>query len=110
MPVGLGSSLFCFRHAQGLWPPRTIMLGDVLPWFLPLFVFGLLTWIFYEAIESLLRDKTTVAGPKALAALRWMPVVQLLIMLLHRGMAVVQRDLSHIEVCLLYTSPSPRDS
>ena len=74
------------------------MLGDVLPWFLPLFVFGLLTWIFYEAIESLLRDKSTVAGPKALAALRWMPIVQLLIMLLHRGMAVVQRDLSHIEV------------
>lgn len=74
------------------------MLGDALPWFLPLFVFGLLAWVFYEAIESLLRGKSSTFGPKALAALRWLPAFQLLIMLLHRCMAVVQRDLTHIEV------------
>ncbi len=74
------------------------MLGDALPWFLPLFVFGLLAWIFYEAIESFLRSKNSTFGPKGLAALRWLPAIQLTIMLLNRCIAVVQRDLAHLEV------------
>ena len=69
-----------------------------MPWFLPLFVIGLLAWVFYEAIESLLQNKNSTFGPRALAALRWLPAVQLVVMLLVRGIAVVQRDLSHIEV------------
>tara|TARA_Y100000766_G_scaffold189486_1_gene162894 strand:+ start:18197 stop:19576 length:1380 start_codon:yes stop_codon:yes gene_type:complete len=74
------------------------MLGDTLPWFLPLFVFSLLAWIFYEAIEGFLQRKNSDFTPKGLAALRWLPAIQLMVMLLNRSIAVVQRDLSHIEV------------
>ena len=74
------------------------MLGDALPWFMPLFVFALLAWIFYEAAESVLRSKNLTFGPKALTALRWLPAIQLLIMLISRCVAIIQRDLSHLEV------------
>ena len=74
------------------------MLGDALPWFMPLFVFALLAWIFYEAIESVVRSRNVAFGPKALTALRWLPAVQLLVMLMNRCVAILQRDTSHLEV------------
>ena len=74
------------------------MIGDTLPWFLPLFVFGLLAWVFYEAIETYVLRKGSPFGEKALVALRWLPAAQLVVMLITRSISLIQRDLSHLEV------------
>ncbi len=74
------------------------MLGDTLPWFLPLFVFGLFAWIFYEAIEKYAKKKNTSFWLGAILAIRWLPPVQLLLMLIVRLIALIQRDLTHIEI------------
>ena len=74
------------------------MLGDTLPWFLPLFVFGLFAWVFYEAIEKYAKRKNTSFWLNVVLAVRWLPPVQLALMLIVRLIALIQRDGTHIEV------------
>lgn len=83
---------------KGSVPSASNMIGDTLPWFLPLFVFGLLAWVFYEAIEKYVLRKGSPFGEKALVALRWLPAAQLVVMLITRSISLIQRDLSHLEV------------
>lgn len=83
---------------KGFGAPASNMLGDTMPWFLPLFVFSLFGWIFYESIEKLVIRKNTDFWKKALAAVRWLPPVQLFLMLSSRIFSLVQRDLTHLEV------------
>lgn len=74
------------------------MLGDTMPWFLPLFVFGLFAWIFYEAVEKYAEKKNSPFWVKAIFFIRWLPPVQLLLMLIVRLNALIQRDMTHIEI------------
>jgi len=62
-----------------------------LPWFLPLFVFGLLGWVCYEPIEKYAIRKNTQFWTKAMIALRWLPPAQLLLMLFIRIISLIQR-------------------
>jgi hypothetical protein len=92
-PLYLASAIL-----KGFAPHGSNMLGDTLPWFLPLFVFGLFAWIFYEAIEKYAKKKNTSFWLGAILAIRWLPPVQLLLMLIVRLIALIQRDLTHIEI------------
>jgi hypothetical protein len=83
---------------KGFGAPASNMLGDSLPWFLPLFVFGLLGWVCYEPIEKYAIRKNTQFWTKAMIALRWLPPAQLLLMLFIRIISLIQRDLSHLEI------------
>ena len=83
---------------KGFAPPASNMLGDTMPWFLPLFVFGLFAWVFYEAVEKYGNQKNTSFWMKAVWGIRWLPPVQLVFMLILRLISLIQRDLSHIEV------------
>ena len=74
------------------------MLGDTMPWFLPLFVFGLFAWVFNEAIQTYAKKKNSSFWLKAILVIRWLPPVQLLLLLIVRLIALVQRDLTHIEI------------
>ena len=69
-----------------------------MPWFLPLFVFGLLAWIFYETVEKYANRKDTPFWLKAIILVRWLPPIQLMFMLFIRLISLVQRDLAHIEI------------
>ena len=69
-----------------------------MPWFLPLFVFGLFAWVFYEAIEKYAKKKNTSFWLNVVLAVRWLPPVQLALMLIVRLIALIQRDGTHIEV------------
>ena len=94
---------------KGFAPPASTMLGDTMPWFLPLFVFGLFAWVFYEGVEKYANQKNTPFWLKAVFVIRWLPPVQLLIMLIIRLISLIQRDLTHIEIAQyigyhLYTS------
>ena len=74
------------------------MLGDTMPWFLPLFVFGLFAWVFYEAIEKYAKKKNTSFWLNVVLAVRWLPPVQLALMLIIRLISLLRRDLVHIEI------------
>ena len=105
-PLYLASAIL-----KGFAPPASTMLGDTMPWFLPLFVFGLFAWIFYEAIEKYANRKSTPFWLKAVYVIRWLPPIQLLLMLIIRLISLLQRDLEHIEIAQ-YLGPgefSPHD-
>jgi len=92
-PLYLASAML-----KGFAPTASTMLGDTMPWFLPLFVFGLFAWVFYEGVEKYANQKNTPFWSKAVFAIRWLPPVQLLIMLIVRLISLIQRDLTHIEI------------
>ena len=83
---------------KGFVPHASTMLGDTMPWFLPLFVFGLFAWIFYEAIEKYANRKDTPFWLKAIFVIRWLPPIQLIFMLIIRLISLLRRDLVHIEI------------
>ena len=92
-PLYLASAIL-----KGFAPHGSNMLGDTMPWFLPLFVFGLFAWVFYEAIEKYAKKKNTSFWLNVVLAVRWLPPVQLALMLIVRLIALIQRDGTHIEV------------
>ena len=74
------------------------MLGDAMPWFLPLFVVSLIAWLLYGTIENYANKQESSLWQRAATIVRWLPVVQISAMILVRYNAVVQRDSEHLEV------------
>ena len=83
---------------KGFAPYASTMLGDTMPWFLPLFVIGLFAWIFYEAIEKYAKKKNTPFWSKVIFAIRWLPPIQVLFILILRLKSLIQHDITHIEI------------
>ena len=74
------------------------MLGDEMPWFLPALVIGLFAWIWMSSIERYAERKGTPAWKYVVLAVRWLPPIQLTVMILYRFKAIYARDMSHLEV------------
>lgn len=74
------------------------MLGDEMPWFLPALVIGLFAWIWMGSIERYAERKATPAWKYIVLAVRWLPPIQLTVMVLYRFKAIYARDTSHLEV------------
>ena len=74
------------------------MLGDAMPWFLPALVFGLFAWIWFGSIERYADKKGTGFWKNAVFIVRWLPPVQLSVMLIYRFKAIFSHDMTHLEV------------
>ena len=74
------------------------MLGDEMPWFLPALVIGLFAWIWMSSIERYADKKGTPAWKYVVLAVRWLPPIQLAVVVLYRFKAIYTRDTSHLEV------------
>ena len=74
------------------------MLGDEMPWFLPALVIGLFAWIWMSSIERYAERKGTPAWKYVVLAVRWLPPIQLTVMILYRFKAIYARDMSHLEI------------
>lgn len=69
-----------------------------MPWFLPLFVLGLLSWLMYGSIESYAAKHENPLWNRIPVLVRWLPVVQLFIMAIVRLQALLNRDTEHLEI------------
>jgi len=74
------------------------MLGDAMPWFLPALVLGLFAWIWFGSIERYAERKGTAFWKNAVLIVRWLPAVQLSMMLIFRFKAIYSHDMTHLEV------------
>ena len=71
-----------------------VMLGDDMPWLVPLFFGSIAIWMFPHSVETFARNKSE----SLLRAVRWLPFVLLAVILSLRISAIFSHDTSHIEV------------
>ena len=71
-----------------------VMLGDDMPWLVPLFFGSIAIWMFPQTVETFARNK----GESLLRAVRWLPFALLAVILSLRISAIFSHDTSHIEV------------
>jgi hypothetical protein len=71
-----------------------VMLGDDMPWLVPLFFGSIAIWLFPKSVETFARNKSE----SLLRALRWLPFALLAIIISLRVSAIFSHDTTHIEV------------
>ena len=71
-----------------------VMLGDDMPWLVPLFFGSIAIWMFPQTVETFARNKSE----SLLRAVRWLPFALLAVILSLRISAIFSHDTSHIEV------------
>ena len=71
-----------------------VMLGDDMPWLVPLFFGSVAVWMFPKSVELFARKRSE----SLLRLLRWMPFALLAVILSLRISAIFSHDTSHIEV------------
>lgn len=69
------------------------MLGDTLPWFFPTLAISLCLWLALASIEKNRGASLRIGG-----LIRWGPAVMFAWLFLHRMIAIIQLDTSHLEV------------
>lgn len=70
------------------------MLGDDMPWLVPLFFGSIAIWMFPKSVETFARNKSE----SLLRALRWLPFALLAVIISLRISALFSHDTAHIEV------------
>ena len=78
------------------------MLGDDMPWLVPLFFGSIAIWLFPKSVETFARNKSE----SLLTALRWLPFALLAVILSLRISALFSHDTTHIEVAAYLQSDS----
>jgi len=78
------------------------MLGDDMPWLVPLFFGSIAIWMFPKSVETFARNKSE----SLLRALRWLPFALLAVILSLRISALFSQDTTHIEVAAYLGSDS----
>lgn len=76
------------------------MLGDDMPWLVPLFFGSVAIWMFPKSVEVFARNKSE----SLLRLLRWLPFALLAVILSLRISAIFSHDTSHIEVAAYLSS------
>ena len=71
-----------------------VMLGDDMPWLVPLFFGSIAIWMFPKSVETFARNKSEAF----LRALRWTPFALLAVIVSLRISAIFSHDTTHIEV------------
>ena len=71
-----------------------VMLGDDMPWLVPLFFGSISIWMFPKSVETFARNKSE----SLLRALRWLPFALLAVIISLRVSAIFSHDTTHIEV------------
>ena len=71
-----------------------VMLGDDMPWLVPLFFGSIAIWMFPKSVETFARNKSE----SLLRALRWLPFALLAVIISLRVSAIFSHDTTHIEV------------
>ena len=71
-----------------------VMLGDDMPWLVPLFFGSIAIWMFPKSVETFARNKSE----SLLRALRWLPFALLAVIISLRVSAILSHDTTHIEV------------
>jgi hypothetical protein len=71
-----------------------VMLGDDMPWLVPLFFGSVAVWMFPKSVELFARKRSE----SLLRLLRWLPFALLAVILSLRISAIFSHDTSHIEV------------
>lgn len=75
-----------------------IMLGDTMPWFFPVLALLLTLWIVIASIEKKASEVQSSSGDLPSLLLRWSPPFMLAWLFLHRALAVLLADSTHMEV------------
>ena len=70
------------------------MLGDDMPWLVPLFFGSIAIWMFPKSVETFARNKSE----HLLRAFRWLPFALLAVIISLRISALFSHDTTHIEV------------
>ncbi|MGB0787675.1 MAG: hypothetical protein ACPGR1_06710, partial [Candidatus Poseidoniaceae archaeon] len=78
------------------------MLGDDMPWLVPLFFGSIAIWMFPKSVETFARNKSE----SLLRALRWLPFALLAVIISLRISALFSHDSTHIEVAAYLSSDS----
>ena len=78
------------------------MLGDDMPWLVPLFFGSIAIWMFPKSVETFARNKSE----SLLRALRWLPFALLAVIISLRVSALFSHDTSHIEVAAYLNNDS----
>ena len=71
-----------------------VMLGDDMPWLVPLFFGSVAVWMFPKSVELFAHKRSE----SLLRLLRWLPFALLAVILSLRISAIFSHDTSHIEV------------
>ena len=71
-----------------------VMLGDDMPWLVPLFFGSVAIWMFPQSVETFARNKSE----SLLRVVRWLPFALLAVILSLRISAIFSHDSTHIEV------------
>jgi hypothetical protein len=75
-----------------------MMLGDTLPWFFPMLALCLCLWLTVRSIEKGAAKKSVGSFSFMAQAVIWAPPVMFGWLFLHRFVAIVRLDMSHLEV------------
>ena len=78
------------------------MLGDDMPWLVPLFFGSTAMWMFPKSVESFARNKSE----SLLRVLRWLPFALLAVIISLRISALFSHDTTHLEVAAYLDSDS----
>ena len=78
------------------------MLGDDMPWLVPLFFGSIAIWMFPKSVETFARNKSE----SLLRALRWLPFALLAVIISLRVSALFSHDTTHIEVAAYLNNDS----
>ena len=78
------------------------MLGDDMPWLVPLFFGSIAIWMFPKSVETFALKKSE----SLLRALRWLPFALLAVIISLRVSALFSHDTSHIEVAAYLNNDS----
>lgn len=70
------------------------MLGDEMPWLVPLFFGSIAIWLFPKTVESFAKGRSE----RLLMALRWFPFTLLAVILSLRMSSILGHDTDHLEV------------
>lgn len=70
------------------------MLGDEMPWLVPLFFGSIAIWLFPKVVESFAKGRSE----RLLMALRWLPFTLLAVILSLRISSILSHDTDHLEV------------
>ena len=79
-----------------------VMLGDDMPWLVPLFFGSIAIWMFPKSVETFARNKSE----SLLRAVRWLPFALLAVIISLRVSAIFSHDTTHIEVAAYLQSDS----
>ena len=70
------------------------MLGDDMPWLVPLFFGSVAIWMFPQSVERFARNKNEAL----LKALKWLPFFLLAVIISLRVSSIFSHDTTHLEV------------